>query len=73
MKGRSGPAFGTPAEAVTEEKQKRIVRAAEQYLARMTGRPDCRFDVVAIVEPKERGGDPEIEILRGAFEAGPER
>ncbi|HEY4229213.1 MAG TPA: YraN family protein [Thermoanaerobaculia bacterium] len=71
VKGRSGPAFGTPAEAVTEEKQRRIVRAAEQYLARISPKPDCRFDVVAIVE-SERGGT-EIEILRGAFEAGPER
>jgi putative endonuclease len=71
VKGRSGPAFGTPAEAVTEEKRRRIVRTAEQYLSRLTKRPDCRFDVVAVVE-SERGGT-EIEILRGAFEAGPER
>jgi putative endonuclease len=73
VKGRSGPAFGTPAEAVTGEKQRRIVRAAEQYLARGLGRPDSRFDVVAIVESRESGGDPQIEILRGAFDADPER
>ena len=66
VKGRSGPAFGTPAEAVTEEKQRRIVLAAEQYLARAPRRTDCRFDVVAILE---RDGDAEIEILRGAFDA----
>src|SRR5262249_23448462 len=29
VKGRSGPGFGSPAEAVTEEKRKRIVRTAE--------------------------------------------
>ena len=73
VKGRSGPAFGTPAEAVTEEKQRRIVWAAEQYLARQPRRIECRFDVVAIAEGVERGGDTRIEILRAAFEAPPER
>jgi putative endonuclease len=67
VKGRSGPAFGAPAEAVTDEKQRRIVLAAEQYLARGRTRPDCRFDVVSILE---RDGDAaEVDIIRGAFDA----
>lgn len=55
------------------------MRAAEQYLAREQGRPDsdCRFDVVAIMKRDGRNGDSDqdadVEILRGAFEAGPER
>src|SRR5262245_31114000 len=34
VKGRRSGAFGSPAEAVTLEKQRRIARAAEVYLAR---------------------------------------
>jgi putative endonuclease len=66
VKGRSGEAFGSPAEAVTAEKRRRIVRAAETYLARARGRrPVCRFDVVSIREMPGEG--PRIEILRDAF------
>jgi len=66
VKGRSGPGFGAPEDAVTSEKQRRIFRAAEAYLAgRDAPPPVCRFDVVAILErPEER---PAIEILRDAF------
>jgi Holliday junction resolvase-like predicted endonuclease len=49
------------------------VLAAEQYLARSSthGRStDCRFDVVSILE---RDGVAEVEVLRGAFDAGPRR
>jgi putative endonuclease len=67
VKGRSGLRFGSPAEAVTEEKQRRIVLAAEQYRKwHPRGSMTCRFDVVSILD---RNGDPEIAILRGAFEA----
>ena len=66
VKGRSGDAFGTPAEAVTAEKQRRIFRAAESYLRRCQGRrPTCRFDVVSILG--KDGDEPAIEILRDAF------
>lgn len=70
VKGRSGLGFGRPEEAVTDEKQRRITKAAEDYLARRrVRRPTCRFDVVSILE---REGGSEVEIFRGAFEA-PER
>ncbi|HTO88380.1 MAG TPA: YraN family protein [Thermoanaerobaculia bacterium] len=66
VKGRSGRGFGPPAAAVTAEKQRRIIRAAEIYLRRRRGRrPVCRFDVVSILEEEAR--EPEIEILRDAF------
>jgi putative endonuclease len=50
VKEKSGPAFGDPAEMVGAEKQRRIRRAAEAWLA---GRPDLDglevgFDVVAV-------------------------
>ena len=68
VKGRGGVRFGSPAEAVTDEKQRRIVLAAEQYMKmKRIGFEPCRFDVVSILD---REGDAEIAILRGAFEAG---
>jgi putative endonuclease len=67
VKGRSGEGFGSPAAAVTAEKQRRIFRAAEAYLARRRAPlPVCRFDVVAILERPP--GKPRIEILRDAFQ-----
>jgi putative endonuclease len=66
VKGRTGTGFGAPAEAVTPEKQRRIFRAAEEYLKRRhLGSPPCRFDVVSIVET---AGAADVTILRGAFE-----
>jgi putative endonuclease len=66
VKGRSDDAFGAPSEAVTAEKQRRIYRAAEVYLARRRGRrPTCRFDVVSILG--KDGDERVIEILRDAF------
>jgi putative endonuclease len=66
VKGRRGAGFGSPEEAVTVEKQRRIARAAEEYLAvRRLGAPPCRFDVGAILESD---AGTEITIHRGAFE-----
>lgn len=70
VKGRSGDSFGSPSEAVTLEKQRRIFRTAEAYLRRRGGRrPTCRFDVVAIRQSPE---GPTVDILRDAFR-GPVR
>ncbi len=66
VKGRSGTQFGRPAEAVTAEKQRRVARAAQEYLRRRRLPPStrCRFDVVAILDAGEK---PEVTILRDAF------
>ena len=65
VKGRRGTAYGHPAEAVTQEKQRRIFRSAEAYLVRhRLGAPPCRFDVVTILGAESQ---PEISILRDAF------
>jgi putative endonuclease len=60
---------GVPAEAVTDEKQRRITLAALHFL-RKHGLLEvrCRFDVVAIVWPDGRG-EPEIQHIPNAFEA----
>ena len=53
VKSKSGPAWGDPLEMVTPEKQWRLRRAAEAWLAAHPEHGGCRmrFDVVA-----ERGG-----------------
>lgn len=56
VKEKTGPAFGEPAEMVGTEKQRRVRRAAELWLA---GRPDLAdlqvaFDVVAVQEGRLR-------------------
>jgi putative endonuclease len=60
---------GTPAEAVTPEKQRRLTVAALHFLKRhnLLDKP-CRFDVVAIVWPDDRLS-PTIEHIPNAFEA----
>jgi putative endonuclease len=62
VKGKSGDRLGDPLEMVTEEKQRRLRRAAEAWLA---SHPECagleaRFDVVAV---RRRG----VERLANAF------
>jgi putative endonuclease len=69
VKGRSGTAFGHPADAVTREKQRRIFRSAEAYLMRRRlGDVACRFDVVTILGTD---ASPKISILRDAFQGPP--
>ena len=43
--------------------QRRIVRAAQHYLLRLSVLPPCRFDVVAV-----QGG--QVSWVKGAFDAG---
>ena len=66
VKGRSGAGFGAPEEAVTAGKQRRIARAALEYLARrrLPLSTPCRFDVVSVVVS---GGIARATILRDAF------
>ena len=61
---------GDPAEAVTPRKQRRVARAAFRFmryygLDRVGVR--CRFDIVAVVWPDDRGR-PSIEHYRDAFQ-----
>jgi putative endonuclease len=60
---------GTPAEAVTLEKQRRITLAALHFQRKYNLLEQaCRFDIVAIVWPDDRK-PPQIEHIRNAFEA----
>lgn len=66
VKARAGLGFGSPEEAVTAEKQRRIFRAAQMWLRRRRREgAHCRFDVVSILE----GADGRrIDVLRDAFQ-----
>jgi putative endonuclease len=73
VKGRSGVLFGSPEDAVTAEKQRRLFRVAETWLLRRRQeRAFCRFDVVSILDGSEGR---KVEILRDAFQGpvGPRR
>jgi putative endonuclease len=65
VKTRTGLRYGRPEEAVSPEKQRHIVRAAEAYLheRRLEGSP-CRFDVVSVLLT---AGEPQIEHFKDAF------
>lgn len=66
VKTRSGTGFGEPEDAITEEKKKRLFRAAEAYLheRRLEGSP-CRFDVMSVHARPD--GDFDIEHFENAF------
>lgn len=60
VKARSSERFGTPAEALTPVKRRRVRRAASAWLAahrRNGGWGDLRFDLAAVTRaPHRRGG-----------------
>jgi putative endonuclease len=61
VKARSTDRFGSPAEAVTWAKQRRIRRLAARYLGEARpGAPEVRFDVACIL-----GG--RLEVIEHAF------
>lgn len=73
VKTRRGDHLGSPAEAVDEDKQRRITRSALAYLRRHR-LLECavRFDVVAVTWPDDRRR-PVIQHIPHAFEAvGPD-
>ena len=70
VKWRRDENMGHPLEAVTAEKQRRLARTADWYLAkRKKFGVAARFDVVSIIE---ENGEPRVEIIRDAF-SGPFR
>jgi putative endonuclease len=67
VKMRKDTTYGRPAEAVTEGKQKLVMKAARAWLyeRKMSGSP-VRFDVIAIV--KQPGEAPDIQHFEHAFQ-----
>jgi len=68
VKGRARLSLVAPEEAVDLNKRRRLVAAAEAYLARQgLPTPPCRFDVVAVEFGR---GEPQVRHLRDAFRPG---
>ena len=66
VKARSSENFGSPKEAVSSSKQRQIAKAALVFLKdRKLLDRSSRFDVVSVIM---RGGKPEIELIKDAFE-----
>jgi putative endonuclease len=64
VKRRRDSLLGTPAEAVTQTKRRRVVRAARRWLAAHPGRSRAvRFDVVAVL-----GDPPAVTWIKSAFD-----
>jgi len=65
VKTRRGDAFGSPFEAVTFTKQRRLRTLAVRWLSEHSVRAgELRFDVAAV---RVRGSVAEIEVLEAAF------
>jgi putative endonuclease len=64
VKSRSSEAFGTPDQAVDQEKRQHLIRVASVYL-RAAGKTwkDARFDIITVVFD----GKPRIQHIRDAF------
>ncbi len=68
VKARSTAVCGSPLDALTPLKQRRVAAMARSYLLRAGwGDRPCRFDVVGV--RLEEGRRPFVEIIRGAFAA----
>ncbi len=67
VKSRSSYNYGSPKQAVTAKKQKKISMVALYYLKTANQlNAKARFDVVSIMKKKD--DEPEIEIIKNAFE-----
>ncbi|HVZ81737.1 MAG TPA: YraN family protein [bacterium] len=68
VKSRNGKTQGTPLEAVTPRKVKRLTAAASIYLSnRPEEERECRFDVVTLGPDKNLLGLPKIRHFENAF------
>jgi putative endonuclease len=68
VRTRATAAFGGPEETVNLRKQRRVIAAARDYLARRRGPArSLRFDVVAVVDGPS---GPSLTHFENAFESG---
>jgi putative endonuclease len=64
VRARTSADFGSPEETVGGRKQRRIILAAQHYLAtQVRGEPACRFDVVGVDLKTEA-----VRLVKSAFE-----
>ena len=69
VRQRASASHGGAGASISPLKQRRIVFAAQHYLMRFKTLPPCRFDVVLIHGGLAADDAPQIEWLRGAFDA----
>lgn len=66
VKARTSDRFGTPAEAVTRDKQQRIRRLAREWMTVADARaPRVRFDVASVLLGGRDG--PVVDVVTDAF------
>lgn len=65
VRTRSANTMTPPKETLTPQKQKKVIRAAQLYLARNPWDGPCRFDVVAILANNQTF---EVDHIRHAFD-----
>jgi len=65
VKTRNTITFGAPYEAVTHQKQKQLIKAANQYILQRDIDKEVRFDIISIVLKNE--GSYELEHITDAF------
>ncbi len=69
VKTRSENAIYKPYEAVTSTKQKKILRAAMQYLGATGNEKQVRFDIIEVYLTKNPFLKPKVNHIKNAFEA----
>lgn len=65
VKTRTSNYIGNPEEAVTQAKQKRLVKAAHAYLETIDANLEARFDIIAIISNQKTQ---EIKHIADAFQ-----
>lgn len=64
VKYRRDTRYSAPFEAVTIAKQKKIIKAAQAYLQKISKTPNCRFDVISMTGSVE---NLHIDHIKDAF------
>ena len=67
VKTRTTAAAGPPETAVNKAKQKRIAKAANEYLRRLHRGPSYRFDIASVAWNPEAGL--QVRLIKDAFKA----
>lgn len=68
VKTRSYDFYGSPEEFVTSKKQAMMVFAASQYCEKLEHEGEIRFDIIAIIKPKNQA--PKVKHIEDAFFPG---
>jgi putative endonuclease len=70
VRSRGDERHGSPLETIGADKARRVVAAATDWAWR-NGRLEAalRFDVVAVVRAADEAGEPQITLIRDAFDA----